>query len=194
MTKNYILSKVGWSTNTETIYIPEKSQEEIELLRKQNKEYYHKMYETEIFFLQNKGLTTRIILQKTDLITHESSLNVQDLTEDGFRFYVTGIREWIKKLDRSKNRKDIVTETIFLEKKYKEYVEFEKPFFEKLISEIRNDKKILENKKKLIPLIDKTILELSDSLKIYFDKRSRKTTIDLMYSLCYSYSNFHLKE
>lgn len=194
MTENYLLSKVGWLTNIQTIYIPEKSPEEMELLRKQDIEYYHKMYEIKINFLQKKGLTTRVILQEGDLITDESSLFIQDLTEDGFRFYVTGIKEWITKLDKSKNRKEIVTETTFLEKKYKDYIEFELPFFKKLITDIKNDKKTLQNKKKLIPFIDNTISELSDNLKLYFDKRSRKTTIDLMFSLCYIYSNFHLKK
>lgn len=193
MADNYLLTKVGWLTNVKTVYIPQKSLEEIRLLEQQNIEYYHKMYETEINFLQTKKLTTRTILHKGDLISDESSLYVQDLTEDGLRFYITGIREWIKKLDRSKNRKDIVSDTLFLEKKYKEFVKFENPFFKMLISDINDDKKVLESKKKLIPFIEKNISELEGELKNFFEKRSKKTTIDIMSALCYSYAQFYLK-
>ncbi len=193
MTDKYLLIKVGWLTNVKTIYIPEKSQEEIRLLEQQNIEYYHKMFETKINFLQEKKLTTRIILHEGDLISDESSLYVQDLTEEGLRFYLTGIIEWTKKLDRSKNRKDIVSDTIFLEKKYNEFVEYENPFFKMLVSDINNDKKILESKKKLTPFIEKNISKLEGGLKNFFEKRSKKTTINIMSALCYSYAQFYLK-
>ncbi len=193
MTDKYLLIKVGWLTNVKTIYIPEKSQEEIRLLEQQNIEYCHKMFETKINFLQEKKLTTRIILHEGDLISDESSLYVQDLTEEGLRFYLTGIIEWTKKLDRSKNRKDIVSDTIFLEKKYNEFVEYENPFFKMLVSDINNDKKILESKKKLTPFIEKNISKLEGGLKNFFEKRSKKTTINIMSALCYSYAQFYLK-
>lgn len=62
-----------------------------------------------------------------------------------------------------------------------------------LISDINDDKKVLESKKKLIPFIEKNISELEGELKNFFEKRSKKTTIDIMSALCYSYAQFYLK-
>ena len=193
MKQEYTLSKVGWLTNRQTIYIPPKTQEEVERIRLQNNEYFYKMFKIEVMFLQEKGLTKRTILTENDIVDDESKLTVEDLTEDGLRFYITGIQKWIQKLDRSKNRMEIVTDTSFLEKKYQEYVSYELPFFKKLLLEINDDRKILENKKKLTPLIEKVILESKDGMKEFFAKRSKKTTIDLMCILCSNYSRFVIK-
>ena len=194
MKKEYTLAKVGWLTNRQTIYIPPKTQEEVEQIRLQYNEYIHTMFKVEIMFLQEKGLTKRTILKESDIVDDESQLTVEDLTEDGLRFYITGIQKWIQKLDRSKNREKIVTDTSFLEKKYQEYVSYELPFFKKLLQETNDDKKTLENKKKLTPLIEKVISESNDSMKEFFAKRSEKTTIDLMCILCSNYSRFVAKE
>jgi hypothetical protein len=188
MDADSILNQVGWLTNIETIYIPPKTQDEIERLRLQEKEYIHTMFKVEVMFLQEKGLTTRTILGENDTINDKSKLTVGDLTDDGFRFYQIGIHKWIEKLDRSVNRMKIVTDTSFLEKKYQEYMHYELPFFKKLLLQINNDKKILESKKKLTPIIEKTISELDSSMQDFFTKRSKKATIDLMVSLCYGYS------
>ena len=188
MKKERILTQVGWLTNIKTEYIPPKTQEEIERIRLQENEYYRNMFKVKVMFLQEKGLTTRAILGENDIVDDESKLSIDDLTEDGFRFYRTGVQKWVEKLDRSINRMKIVTDTSFLEKKYQEYTNYELPFFKKLLLETNNDIKILENKKKLTPLIEKVISELDDSMKDYFTKRSKKTTIDLMSLFCYCYS------
>ena len=146
------------------------------------------MFKVEISFLQEKGLTTRTILRENDTVNDETKITTGDLTEDGLKFYVIGVRKWIEKLDRSINREKIVMDTSFLEKKYKEYINYELPFFKKLLLETNEDRKILENKKKLTPLIEKVILELEGDMKDFFTKRSKKTTIDLMSALCYAYS------
>ena len=117
MSKEYTLIKVAWLTKRQTIYIPLKTQEEVERINLQYNEYIHKMFKMEIMFLQEKGLTKRTILQESDIVNDESKLTIEDLTEDGLRFYITGIQKWIQKLDRSKNRMEIVGDTSFLEKK-----------------------------------------------------------------------------
>ncbi|MDR2906098.1 MAG: hypothetical protein LBU73_09105 [Helicobacteraceae bacterium] len=188
--KERILLQIGWLTNIETEYILPKTQEEITQLKQQKTEYIHNMFKTGVMFLQKKGLTARTILGKNDIVNDESKLTLGDLTEDGFRFYQIGVTKWIEKLDRSINRMKIVTDTSFLEKKYQEYVNYELLFFKKLLVEIKDDRKKLENKKKLAPLIEKVISELDGNIKDFFTTRSKKATIDLMYSLCYGY--FHV--
>ena len=182
--KEQILFQVGWLTNMKTIYIPPKMLEEIERLRLQENEYICNMFKVRVMFLQQKRFTTKTVLSKNDTVNDESKLLASDLTKDGIRFYLSGIQKWIAKLDRSINRIDIVTDTSFLEKKYQEYINFELPFFKKLLSETNNDKKILENKKTFAPIIDKVISELEGKMKDFFTKRNKKTTIDLMYVRC----------
>jgi phosphoenolpyruvate synthase/pyruvate phosphate dikinase len=183
-----ILNQVGWLTNRETVYIPSKTKEEIERIKSQENEYYCNMFRVEIMFLQEKGLTTRTILNENDIVNDNSKLTLGDLTDDGFRFYQTGITKWIEKLDRSTNRMKIVTDTSFLEKKYQEYINYELPFFKKLLSETNEDRKILESKKKLTPLIEKIISELEGDIREFFTERNKKATIDLMGRLCYGYT------
>jgi len=188
MKKERILTQVGWLTNIKTEYIPPKTQEEIERIRLQENEYYRNMFKVKVMFLQEKGLTTKTILGENDIVDDESKLSIDDLTENGFIFYRTGVQKWVEKLDRSINRMETVADTSFLEKKYQEYTNYELPFFKKLLLETNRDRKILDSKKKLTPLIEKVISELDGSIKDFFTKRSKKTTIDLMSSLCYGYS------
>lgn len=183
MNENLILFKVAWHTNLVTTFIPDKSEADRLMFMQEERAYINKMFQTQIFFLQTKGLTTRIILKVDDAINDECQLVMNDLTEDGVRFYITGINEWIKKLDKSKNRNVIVSDTIFLDKKYKEYLDFERPFFNQLISKINSDKNVLVSRKKIIPFIEQLKAQLTGEIKCYFDKRSSKKTTDLMYAL-----------
>jgi sugar diacid utilization regulator len=184
-----IITKVGWLTNTKTIYIPPKTKEEIEHLKLQENEYIHNMFRVKITFLQDKGMTERTVLRESDAVDDETQLTVEDLTEDGLRFYVTGVTKWIEKLDRSSNRTKIVADTSFLEKKYREYMDYELPFFKALLSEVNGDEKIFESSRQLAPIIESLISGLGGSMKDFFAKRNIKTTAKVMSVFGYQY--FH---
>ena len=68
-------------------------------------------------FLQDNGLTTRIVLHEDDNITAESKLMWSDLTEKGLAFYRNGITPWIKRIDRSTDKEKTILDTAFLRKK-----------------------------------------------------------------------------
>ena len=103
--KDYTLSKVSWITKMKST--PPLTQEYIDLV--------YLRYRVMISYLQSHKLTTREILD--DDINDEFELRKSDLTEKGFEFYKNGIIPWIKKIDRSVDRKKTITDISFLDKK-----------------------------------------------------------------------------
>ncbi len=188
MTNDRVLEKVGWLTQIKTIYIPPITQEEVERLKSQHDAYIREMFRVGVMFLQENGMTVRTVLREGDIVDDGSQLTAGDLTEDGMRFYVAGITKWHQKLDRSANRTKIVADTSFLEKRYREYVDYELPLFRKLLPEVAGDKKMLESRTRLKPVIESVIAGLDGNMKEFFAKRSIKATVDTMYVFCYQYS------
>jgi hypothetical protein len=105
------VTKVGWITQMESIPPLTKEYIQMEYLR----------FEIMIKFLQNNGLTTRIILKDGDSVNDETEIKESDLTEKGGLFYSFGINPWIRKIDRSKNPEKVIRDISFLEKKLKEF-------------------------------------------------------------------------
>ena len=188
MTGDRVLEKVGWLTQIKTTYIPPITHEESERLKSQYDAYIREMFRVGVMFLQEKGMAVRTVLREGDIVDDDSQLTAGDLTEDGLRFYGTGITKWHQKLDRSANRTKIVADTSFLEKRYREYVDYDLPLFRKLLPEVAGDKKVLISRKGLTPVIESVIAGLDGSMKDFFAKRSIRSTVDTMYVFCYQYS------
>lgn len=108
--KDFTISKVRWITKMKST--PPLTEEYIK------NEYLR--YETMMKFLQNNGLTTRIVLKDGDIVDDESKLMQSDLNEEGSEFYKKGIIPWIKKIDRSKDPEKAIKDVSFLEKKLNE--------------------------------------------------------------------------
>lgn len=53
-------------------------------------------FENIIHFLQDNGLTTKEILKKGERATDNTEIKIGDLTEEGLKFYLYGIRKWRK--------------------------------------------------------------------------------------------------
>jgi len=110
--KDFTIEKVGWITKMESI--PPLTQEYIHL--------QYLRYRILVTFLQEKGLTTRILLQAQEQINDDSEIKRSDLTDPGFEFYRIGIIPWTKAIDRNKNKEKAINNIQFLEKKYREFV------------------------------------------------------------------------
>lgn len=93
MEKDFVISKVGWHTkkigSTETI------------------EQIHLRFRSLIDFLQNNGLTTKVILEKNAPITDELAIKVSDLTENGFQLIKKCHDKWLRGIDKGKNPTDM---------------------------------------------------------------------------------------
>ncbi len=107
MDENRIVVQVGWVTRMKST--PPLSDE--------YKERQYRFFENQVKFLQDNGFTTRIILGDGEKANDESKIKVGDLTESGLKFYLFGIRAWIAKYDRSKDRDKVVNDFGFINKK-----------------------------------------------------------------------------
>ena len=108
--KDRTLTKVGWITKMKST--PPLTQEYIEL--------QYLRFEIMVKFLQEKKMTTRIILKEDQIVNDDSKLMASDLTDKGRNFYRFGIIPWVKKIDRSKYPEKVIRDTLFLEKKLKD--------------------------------------------------------------------------
>lgn len=72
-------------------------------------------------FLQDKGLTTKEILKRGEKPTDNTEIKNGDLTEEGLKFYLYGIRKWRQKYDRAKDGIKAINDFAFIEKKLKEF-------------------------------------------------------------------------
>ncbi|MDR1347972.1 MAG: cyclopropane-fatty-acyl-phospholipid synthase [Prevotellaceae bacterium] len=118
MDKNRIIEKLSWIFQS-PISAPQPITNEFK------EEQYH-FFENYVRFLQDNKFTTREILKKGEKATDESEIKVGDLTEDGLKFYLYGIRKWREKYDRAKDGMKAINDFAFIEKKLKEFRENQK--------------------------------------------------------------------
>ena len=113
MNKDEVISKLGWFTQMKSIppLINEFKTEQIIF------------FENIIHFLQDNGLTTKEILKKGERATDNTEIKIGDLTEEGLKFYLYGIRKWRKKYDRTKDGIKVINDFTFIGKKLKEFRE-----------------------------------------------------------------------
>ena len=94
MDKDEIISKLGWFTQMKSIPpLTDKFKTEQIIF-----------FENIIHFLQDNGLTTKEILKKGEKPTDNTEIKIGDLTEEGLKFYLYGIRKWRQKYDRASYR------------------------------------------------------------------------------------------
>ncbi len=115
MEKDYIIEKIGWVTNRETI--PPLTKEEDERFRSQQTLFF----ENYVRFLQDNGFTTRTILAPDEKANDESEIRVSDLTDEGLEFFRYGIISWRKKCDRAKDKDKAISDFKFIKKKLEEF-------------------------------------------------------------------------
>ena len=83
MDKDEIISKLGWFTQMKSIPpLTDKFKTEQIIF-----------FENIIHFLQDNGLTTKEILKKGEKPTDNTEIKIGDLTEEGLKFYLYGIRK-----------------------------------------------------------------------------------------------------
>ncbi len=111
MDENRIVVQVGWVTRMKST--PPLSDE--------YKERQYRFFENQVKFLQDNGFTTRIILGDGEKANDDSEIKVGDLTEEGLKFYLFGIRAWTAKYDRSKDRDKAINDFAFIQKKLEEF-------------------------------------------------------------------------
>lgn len=114
--KDRVINRVGWVTQMKSI--PPLTEEYIQR--------QYRFFENQIKFLQDNGFTTRIILKDEERANDNSQITVGDLTEEGLKFYLFGIRAWIVKYDRSKNRDKAINDFAFIQKKLETFKASEK--------------------------------------------------------------------
>jgi len=111
MDKNRIINRIGWVTQMKST--PPLTKEYIER--------QYRFFENQVWFLQENGFTTRMILKKGEKANDDSEIKVGDLTEEGLKFYLFGIRAWIAKYDKAKDRDKAINDFAFIEKKLAEF-------------------------------------------------------------------------
>ncbi|WP_052460752.1 hypothetical protein [Microbacterium gorillae] len=65
---------------------------------------YLAFYANAVHLMQDEGFTTREILPAGAPVTADTTVRAGDLTPDGLRFYYYGIRAWINRLDRARDK------------------------------------------------------------------------------------------
>lgn len=111
MDKNRIINRIGWVTHMKST--PPLTKEYIER--------QYRFFENQVWFLQENGFTTRMILKKGEKANDDPEIKVGDLTEEGLKFYLFGIRAWIAKYDKAKDRDKAINDFAFIEKKLAEF-------------------------------------------------------------------------
>ncbi|WP_255562477.1 cyclopropane-fatty-acyl-phospholipid synthase [Pedobacter sp. D749] len=111
MDKNRIINRIGWVTQMKSA--PPLTKEYIER--------QYRFFENQVWFLKENGFTTRMILKKGEKANDDSEIKVGDLTEEGLKFYLFGIRAWIAKYDKAKDRDKAINDFAFIEKKLAEF-------------------------------------------------------------------------
>ena len=67
-------------------------------------------------------MTTKEILKKRrKSLQINTEIKIGDLTEEGLKFYLYGIRKWRQKYDRAKDGIKAINDFAFIEKKLKEF-------------------------------------------------------------------------
>ncbi|RGZ64772.1 cyclopropane-fatty-acyl-phospholipid synthase [Bacteroides stercoris] len=114
MEKDRIIEKISWVTKSNLAPQP---------ITQEYKERQYRFFENFVHFLQDNGFTTREILKKGEKANDDSQITVGDLTEDGLKFYIFGIKKWSEKYDRAKDKDKAINDFSFIEKKLKEFKE-----------------------------------------------------------------------
>lgn len=117
MDKNRIIEKLSWITQSQLTPQP---------ITQEYKERQYRFFENYVHFLQDHGFTTREILKPGEKATDQSEIKVGDLTDEGFKFYIFGIRKWRQKYDRAKDKDKAINDFAFIEKKLEEFKAKEK--------------------------------------------------------------------
>lgn len=108
MDKDEIISKLGWFTQMKSIPpLTDKFKTEQIIF-----------FENIIHFLQDNGLTTKEILKKGEKPTDNTEIKIGDLTEEGLKFYLYGIRKWRQKYDRAKDGIKAINDFAFIDNKF----------------------------------------------------------------------------
>lgn len=113
MDKNRVLEKISWITQMKSI----------PPLTDEYKERQYRFFENYVRFLQDNGFTTKEILKPTEKANDDVEIKVGDLTEDGLKFYLFGIRKWREKYDKAKDKDKAINDFAFIEKKLKDFRE-----------------------------------------------------------------------
>nr|WP_315418376.1 cyclopropane-fatty-acyl-phospholipid synthase [uncultured Pedobacter sp.] len=111
MEKDRVIKRVGWVTEMKST----------PPLTEEYKQVQYRFFENIVKFLQDKGLTTKVILSENEKADDDSEIKVSDLTKEGFAFYPVGIRKWIEKYDKSKEKEKAINDFAFIEKKFAEF-------------------------------------------------------------------------
>jgi hypothetical protein len=93
MDNDFIIDKVSWYTHV--------------IGRISTDEEIHLSFRCMISFLQDNGLTSRVILKDDDPVTDETQIKVSDLTDKGFMLIKKAHDKYLKGLDRGKPPTDV---------------------------------------------------------------------------------------
>jgi hypothetical protein len=89
MTKDFTIDQVSWHTQL--------------VGRIGTDEQIHSIFRSLVFFLQENGLTTRVLLEKNELITDDFAIKVSDLTDNGFELMRKCHDKWLRGIDKGKD-------------------------------------------------------------------------------------------
>ncbi len=106
-----MVNRVGWVTQMKST--PPLTEEYIQR--------QYRFFENQVKFLQDNDFTTKTILKDGEKANDDSEIKVGDLTEEGLKFYLFGIRAWTAKYDRSKDRDKAINDFAFIQKKLEEF-------------------------------------------------------------------------
>ena len=73
-------------------------------------------------FSKTMDLPTTEILKTDEQATEESQIKVGDLTPEGLKFYLFGVRKWREKYDRAKDKIRAINDFAFIEKKLNRFI------------------------------------------------------------------------
>lgn len=111
--KDRVVNKVGWITQMKST--PPLTQEYIQR--------QYRFFENQVRFLQDNGFTTRAILADGEKANDDSQIIVGDLTDQGLKFYLFGIRPWTARYDTNKDKDKAINDLTFINKKLKDFIE-----------------------------------------------------------------------
>jgi hypothetical protein len=113
MDKNRIVEKLSWIFDS-PLSAPDPKAPEF-------KEQQYRFFENYVHFLQDNGFTSKEILKKGEKPNEDSQITVGDLTEDGLKFYLFGVRKWRQKYDKAKDGEKAINDFAFIEKKLADF-------------------------------------------------------------------------
>lgn len=82
---------------------------------------YLVFYANAVRFLQDNGLTTHVILADGAVPTADTTVRAGDLTEEGLRFYYFGIRAWINRMEKARDKATIANDLRYPTRKLEKF-------------------------------------------------------------------------